>query len=360
MTKGAGGEHSPVAPVDLSQAIIGPGMAVFSKYSAVLEANGSLMSVRTARHLVNSFSSIVWLECDLALLYYLRVEAREAMAEELRAADLRVTELRGAQAQPSSAIESSHSEHSRSCNGNASWDTLVIPQSLRENLQAYCRILRDYKAYQEVGVHLPKGLLFCGPPGCGKTQIAKTLATEAGLNFVALSTSDCKAMWIGQSADRLAAVFREARSKQRSLIFIDELDIVCPSRGLYHDCVSQEFTGELLQQLDGIASDADAIFLCGASNRPDQIDAAILSRFAEQIEIPLPDETARRALLEVFLGPMRFAGKRQEVILCLAQASQGKSGRDLRALVNQGVLHAVKRSSSVRDFALSQEDFALH
>jgi ATP-dependent 26S proteasome regulatory subunit len=92
---------------------------------------------------------------------------------------------------------------------------LVIPQSLRENLQAYCRILRDYKAYQEVGVHLPKGLLFYGPPGCGKTQIAKTLATEVGLNFVALSTSDCKAMWIGWRK-----FSKERREKQPSLIFI--------------------------------------------------------------------------------------------------------------------------------------------
>jgi transitional endoplasmic reticulum ATPase len=195
---------------------------------------------------------------------------------------------------------------------------LVIPQSLRDNLQAYCRILRDYKAYQEAGVHLPKGLLFYGPPGCDKTQIAKTLSAEAGLSFVSLSTSDCKAMWIGHSADRLATVFREARSKQPSLIFIDELDIVCPLRGLYHDCVSQEFTGELLQQLDGIASDSDAIFLCGASNRPDQIDAAILSRFAEQIEIPLPDTTTRAALLTLFLGALRFSGDRPRVIRSLA------------------------------------------
>ena len=113
-----------------------------------------------------------------------------------------------------------------------------------------------------------------------------TLAAEGGLNFVPLLTSDCKQMWIGWSADRLNKVFTEARAKQPSLLFIDELDIVCPMRGTTHDSIAAEFTGEPLQQLDGILSDGQAIFLVGATNRPDQVDAAILSRFSEQIEIP--------------------------------------------------------------------------
>jgi SpoVK/Ycf46/Vps4 family AAA+-type ATPase len=133
----------------------------------------------------------------------------------------------------------------------------------------------------------------------------------------------------------LASVFSEARAKQPTLLFIDELDAVCPSRGHYHDCISQEFTGELLQQLDGIFSDSQAIFLVGATNRVDQIDSAVLSRFTEQIEIPLPDQTARVALLEVFLRPPRFSGGRARAILNLALATDGRSGRDLRALVNK-------------------------
>jgi SpoVK/Ycf46/Vps4 family AAA+-type ATPase len=192
-----------------------------------------------------------------------------------------------------------------------------------------------------------------------KTQIAKTLSNEAGLNFVALTTSDCKVGWIGHAAAKIAAVFAEARTKQPTLLFIDELDAVCPRRGDYHDCISQEVTAQLLQELDGIASDMQAIFLVGATNRADQVDGAILSRFSEQVEIPLPNEPARRALLEVFLGPMRFAGNREGVIVSLAQSTEGRSGRDLRNLITQATLSAVKRSSSPRDFALSEEDFAL-
>jgi SpoVK/Ycf46/Vps4 family AAA+-type ATPase len=85
---------------------------------------------------------------------------------------------------------------------------------------------------------------------------------------------------------------------------------------------------------------------------------AILSRFAEKIEIPLPDELARQALLKVFLGPIRFAGDREQV-RSLVQASDGQSGRDLRALVNRAVLAAVKRTSSPKDFTLIEKDFAL-
>ena len=166
-------------------------------------------------------------------------------------------------------------------------------------------------------------------------------------------------MWIGHSADRLATVITEARAKEPTLLFIDELDAVCPPRGAYADCISQEFTGELLQQLDGIFSDSQAIFLVGATNRPDQVDGAILSRFSERIEIPLPDQTARAALLEVFLSPLRFSGDRPRAVLNLALATEGRSGRDLRALVNQAVLAGVKRTSSPKDFTLTEKDFAL-
>jgi len=179
------------------------------------------------------------------------------------------------------------------------------------------------------------------------------------LNFVALSTSDCKVGWIGHAAAKIKEVFTEARDKQPTLIFIDELDAVCPQRGAYHDCISQEVTAQLLQEIDGLLSDSQAIFLVGATNRRDQVDSAILSRFAERIEIPLPDEPTRAALLELFLSPLPFCGDRVCVIRQLAIASDGKSGRDLRAAINQAVLSAVKRCSSPLTFSLAESDFAL-
>jgi SpoVK/Ycf46/Vps4 family AAA+-type ATPase len=159
---------------------------------------------------------------------------------------------------------------------------------------------------------LPKGLLLHEPPGCGKTQVAKTLSAKAGLHFTALSTSDRKAMWLGHSADRLATVFSEARATQPTFLFIDELDAVCPPRGAYADAISQEFTAQLLQEIDGPLSDSQAVFLVAATNRLDWVNNAILSRFAEKMEIPLPDEPARQALLNVFSGlsALRATGNR--------------------------------------------------
>jgi transitional endoplasmic reticulum ATPase len=114
-----------------------------------------------------------------------------------------------------------------------------------------------------------------------------------------------------------------------------------------------------LQQLDGIGSDTDAIFLVGATNRPDQVESAILSRFAEQIEIPLPDASTRAALLELFLGQLAFNGDKTRGIRRLALSTASKSGRGSRNLVTKAVLAGVKRSSSAKDFSLFEGDFAL-
>jgi DNA replication protein DnaC len=317
------------------------------------------------RRMVETFHTLSSLDEEYFFLEALKTEVEQKVSEELRAAELRVEELRSTQARgrrqqeaPQNAQEPRIARQKPAVDINASWETLVIPPNLKETLQAYCKILRNYKDYQAEGVHLPKGLLLHGPPGCGKTQIAKTLSAKAGLHFIALSTSDCKAMWLGHSADRLATVFSEARDMQPTLLFIDELDAVCPPRGAYADAISQEFTAQLLQEVDGLLSDSQAVFLVGATNRLDWVDSAILSRFAEKIEIPLPDEVARQALLKVFLGPIRFAGDREQIIRALTQASDGQSGRDLRALVNGAVLAAVKRTSSPKDFTLIEKDFS--
>jgi transitional endoplasmic reticulum ATPase len=137
------------------------------------------------------------------------------------------------------------------------------------------------------------------------------------------------------------------------------LDTVCPPRGVYLDCISQEFTAQLLQEIDGLLSDSQAIFLVGATNRPDQVDSAILSRFTEQIEIQLPDSSTRAALLRLFLAPLRLDGDRTRLIQSLALATAGKSGRDLRHLVSTAVLGDVKRIASPQDFSLCESDFVL-
>jgi SpoVK/Ycf46/Vps4 family AAA+-type ATPase len=190
------------------------------------------------RRLVETFHTLSSLDEEYFFLEALKTEVEQKTSVELRAAERRVEELRSTQARGRRQQDASQNaqepripRQKPTTDINASWDTLVIPPSLKQTLQAYCKILRNYKEYQAQGVHLPKGLLLHVPPGCGKTQIAKTLSAKAELHFIPLSTSDCKAMWLGHSADRLATVFSEARALQPTLLFIDELDAVCPPRG---------------------------------------------------------------------------------------------------------------------------------
>jgi hypothetical protein len=160
-----------------------------------------------------------------------------------------------------------------------SWDDLILPAETKEDLQTYCEILRRHDYYREQGIHVPKGLLFVGPPGTGKTQTARVLSREAGFKFISCSTADLKVGWIGHAAAKVKEVFSEARSHSSALIFLDELDSIAPPHGQYNNCLTQEVTAQLLTEMDGMTSNGQAIFVCGATNRLDMIDGALLSRF---------------------------------------------------------------------------------
>jgi SpoVK/Ycf46/Vps4 family AAA+-type ATPase len=241
-------------------------------------------------------------------------------------------------------------------NEKATWDRLIVSQELKDNLHAYCRILRNYEEFRSRGVTLPRGLLLYGPSGTGKTQIARTLSNEGGLSFIGCTTSDIKQGWIGHSAQKLREIFTRARSQAPTILFIDELDVIAPVRGTYHDTITTEIVGELTQQLDGIRPDGPALFVLAASNRVDAIDPAILSRFVEQIGIGLPDELQRKQLLEVFLRGVS-ADNISEIAEQLALVTTDYSGRDLQQLVSRAILKAVKRSGNANTFKLKSSDF---
>jgi transitional endoplasmic reticulum ATPase len=105
------------------------------------------------------------------------------------------------------------------------------------------------------------------------------------LSFIGCTTSEIKQGWIGHSAQKIREIFTRARSQAPCILFIDELDIIAPTRGTYHDTIATEIVGELTQQLDGIRPDGPAVFVLAATNRVDAVDSAILSRFVERIEI---------------------------------------------------------------------------
>ena len=142
---------------------------------------------------------------------------------------------------------------------NARWETLVLDSDLRRRLQGVCSMLKNAEALASQGIDVPKTLLLHGPPGTGKTQIARTLANESKLQFIGVTTSDIKAPYLGQSAQRVRQLFARARSQAPTILFIDEIDAAAFARSS-QDASSQEIVGELLQQLDGIKTDPARVF----------------------------------------------------------------------------------------------------
>lgn len=222
---------------------------------------------------------------------------RDRRLAEAEAA-LRETELR----------EAARRETERQLAEAAAWDALILPQATKEDLQTHCEMLRNHKLYLSQGIDVPKGLLFYGPPGCGKTETARLLSKISGFAFVSLSSADLKVGFIGQAAVAIQRYFDEARQKAPCIVYIDEIDASCPTRTSGHNSViDNEVNAQLLQEIDGMkTSDARPVFVFASTNRIDLIDPAILQRFTEHIEIPLPTTDERMQLLDLFIGKIPF------------------------------------------------------
>lgn len=232
---------------------------------------------------------------------------------------------------------------------NARWDTLVLSDDTLRELKTTAGLLQHADAFRKRGIGVPRGLLLYGPPGTGKTQIARTLANETGLRFIAASTADIKQGFVGQSGQKVRELFERARESAPSLLFIDEIDIIASARGGGNDSFQTEIIGQLLQEMDGAKAQTQAVFVLAATNRIDQLDAALLSRLPKRIEIPLPDREGAQRILRILLGnkPVAFdpdAGCRD-----LAARTDGRSGRDLRNWVESAEHRAVARAIEAGD-----------
>ena len=239
------------------------------------------------------------------------------------------------------------------------WDSLVLPDTELADFQSLGRELVHAEEMRKLGVSVPRGILLYGPPGTGKTQVARVLASESGLAFIAASSGDLKANYIGQSGSKVKQLFEKARSQAPCILFLDEIDAIAAVRGR-GDSFTNEIVSQLLQELDGVATKKGQVFLLGASNRPDNIDSALLSRFERKIRVGLPDETARAAILKLQLEGKPLAFDAEDVCRALAQRTEGKSGRDLQSLVTTATRKAVQRAvasqGDPRLFRLTRDD----
>jgi transitional endoplasmic reticulum ATPase len=239
------------------------------------------------------------------------------------------------------------------------WDDLIIGQETKNELQSVINLLKNPENAKSYGIALPKGILFNGAPGTGKTTIAKAVATMAGLNFFVLRASEVVSKWVGDSEKNLSKLFEAAAAHAPSIIFIDEIDSLGKRRASSNAGHADNLLNHLLQLIDGVLK-SEGIYVIGATNRADMVDEALrrAGRLNRVIEIPLPDYDSRRKLFSIYSRKLQLA---QDIDLeILARTTEGNSGADIKAICNQAGLQAYQREQTLpqaqrRHVVLSQD-----
>jgi transitional endoplasmic reticulum ATPase len=201
--------------------------------------------------------------------------------------------------------------------------------------------LRYRELIEQTGIRPPKGLLLHGPPGSGKTLLARALARESAANFISVKGPQLLSMWVGESERAVREVFRKARQAAPCIIFFDEIDALAPPRGEGQDQAGERVVGQLLTELDGI-EDLRGVVALAATNRPDRVDPALLrpGRFDMLVELPAPDRAARRAILEVHTRRMPLAADVD--LAALAVATEDFVGADIEGLCQRAARLALR------------------
>ena len=225
-----------------------------------------------------------------------------------------------------------------------------------ENLQEIVDYLHNPQKYQEIGASMPKGVLLVGPPGTGKTMLAKAVAGEANVPFFSMSGSEFVEMFVGMGASKVRDLFRQAKEKAPCIVFIDEIDAIGQKRsGGAHiggNDEREQTLNQLLTEMDGFGGNTGVIILA-ATNRPEALDPALTrpGRFDRRVPVELPDLKGREAILKVHAKKIKVA---EDVdFLKVARMASGASGAELANIVNEAALRAVRDG---RKFAV-QTDF---
>ncbi|KAL3814899.1 hypothetical protein ACJIZ3_016167 [Penstemon smallii] len=191
-----------------------------------------------------------------------------------------------------------------------------------------------------------KGLLLFGPPGTGKTMLAKAVASESEATFFSVSASSLTSKWVGEGEKLVRTLFQVAVSRQPSVIFIDEIDSIMSARTENENEASRRLKSEFLVQFDGVTSNSgDLVTVIGATNKPKELDDAVLRRLVKKIYIPLPDASARRLLLKHKLKGNAFSLPDRDIERLVAE-TDGYSGSDLQALCEEAAMMPIRELGS--------------
>ena len=237
------------------------------------------------------------------------------------------------------------------------WDDVGGLEDVKQHLiEAVEWPLKTPEIFAKLGIRPPKGILLYGPPGCGKTLLARAVATESEANFISIKGPEVFSKWVGESEKAIREIFRKARMAAPSVVFLDEIDSITPRRGMgmSDSGVSERVISQLLTEMDGIVALQDIVIIA-ATNRPDMVDPAVLrpGRFDRLIYVPEPDDKGRLQILKIYTKGMPISKDVDLNQLTIMTKYYG--GADLESLCREAAMHALRRDVNSQE--VTMKDF---
>ena len=237
------------------------------------------------------------------------------------------------------------------------WDDVGGLENVKQHLiEAVEWPLKTPEMFTKLGIRPPKGILLYGPPGCGKTLLARAVATESEANFISIKGPEVFSKWVGESEKAIREIFRKARMAAPSVVFLDEIDSITPRRGMgmSDSGVSERVISQLLTEMDGIVTLQDIVIIA-ATNRPDMVDSAVLrpGRFDRLIYVPEPDDKGRLQILKIYTKGMPISKDVDLNQLTIMTKYYG--GADIESLCREAAMHALRRDVNSQE--VTMKDF---
>jgi transitional endoplasmic reticulum ATPase len=239
------------------------------------------------------------------------------------------------------------------------WDEVGGLEEVKERLMESVEWpIKRPEIFTTMGIESPKGILLYGPPGCGKTLLARAVATESEANFISIKGPEIFSKWVGESEKGIREIFRKGRMAAPAIIFIDEIDSLVPRRGVGYSNsgVTERVVSQLLTELDGIET-LQSVVVIAASNRPDIIDPAIIrpGRFDRLIYVPAPDSESRKKIFDIHTRNIPLDDNIDLEVL--SKMTRDYSGADIKSICREAAMSALRRNDEEKEKKVTMGDF---